>query len=189
MPSTYEQLPDGLPVPVDDGAADHLAGRAVPALTFVATTGVEIDLAEVAARRSVLFVYPRTGQPGVALPPGWDDIPGARGCTPETMGFRDEQSAFDALGVSVYGLSSQDPEYQAELAARLGTEFAILSDERLQLAEALSLPTFEAAGLRLYKRLTLFMDAGLIEHVFYPVFPTDTHAAEVLDWLRVNPAG
>jgi peroxiredoxin len=182
--AAYEQLPDGLPGPVDDGAADHLVGLAVPAIALPATTGGVLDLVEIAATRSVLFIYPRTGQPGVALPAGWDEIPGARGCTPETMGFRDHEAAFAAAGVAVYGLSSQDPAYQAELAQRLDVRFPILSDETLQLAGALKLPTFEAAGLELYTRITLVLSEGRVEHVFYPVFPTDTHAARVLDWLR-----
>jgi peroxiredoxin len=182
--AAYEQLPDGLPGPLDDGAADHLVGRPVPAIALPATTGGRRDLAEIAATRSVLFIYPRTGQPGVALPEGWDEIPGARGCTPETMGFRDHEAAFTAAGVAVYGLSSQDPAYQAELAQRLDVRFPILSDENLQLARALNLPTFHAAGQELYTRITLVLAEGQVEHVFYPVFPTDTHAARVLDWLR-----
>jgi len=146
------------------------------------------DLAEIARNRTVLFVYPRTGQPGAALPEGWDEIPGARGCTPETMGFRDHESALRESGVAVYGLSSQDPAYQRELVQRLQVEFPILSDERLQLADALSLPTFTAAAMRLYTRITLVLGKGRVEHVFYPVFPTDTHAAQVLDWVRAHPS-
>ncbi len=187
MTGTYEQVPDGLPVPVDDGAADHLLGQVIPAIALPATTGEIIDLAEIARDRTVLFIYPRTGQPGVALPPGWDEIPGARGCTPETMGFRDHHDELTAAGVAVYGLSSQDPAYQGELAQRLGVRFPILSDPALELAETLSLPTFLASGMRLYTRLTLVLRDGRIEHVFYPIFPTDTHAAFVLEWLRANP--
>jgi peroxiredoxin len=187
MTGAYEQLPANLPEPTDDGAAAHLIGVAIPSIRFTATTGLELDLAELAAQRSVLFIYPRTGQPGVALPAGWDEVPGARGCTPETIGFRDHESELGDLGVSVYGFSSQDPAYQAELAERLGTRFPILSDVGLRLAEALTLPTFEIAGMRLYRRLTLVLSAGRVEHVFYPVFPTDTHAAQVLEWVRAHP--
>jgi peroxiredoxin len=183
---TYDQLPDGLPIPVDDGAADHLRGLVVPSIRFPATNGQTLDLAEIAGAQSVLFIYPRTGQPGVALPEGWDGIPGARGCTPETIGFRDQAEGFAELGVAIFGLSSQPADYQRELADRLGVTFAILSDERLQLAEALSLPVFHAAGLRLYTRLTLILRSGRIEQVFYPVFPTDTHAEQVLEWLRAQ---
>ena len=187
MTGAYEELPTGLPVPVDDGAADHLTGVAMPSIRLAATTGADLDLANLARGRAVLFIYPRTGQPGIALPEGWDEIPGARGCTPETIGFRDHEPAFAELGVHVVGLSSQDADYQRELVHRLGVSFPILSDPRLQLAEALSLPTFTAAGLRLYARLTLVINRGRIEQVFYPVFPTDTHAASLLDWLRANP--
>jgi peroxiredoxin len=183
MTGTYEQLPDGLPVPADDGAAAHLVGLAMPAIRLPATTGGEIDLAEIARDRSVLFLYPRTGQPGQALPDGWDDIPGARGCTPETIGFRDLDAQFAAAGVSIYGLSSQDPDYQGELADRLGLGFAILSDPLMQLASALTLPTFSDTGEALYSRLTLLLSGGRIEHVWYPVFPPHTHAAAVLEWV------
>jgi peroxiredoxin len=182
----YDQLPDGLPIPVDDGAANHLAGLAIPSIRLPATTGTTLDLADIARVGGVVFIYPRTGQPGVELPDGWNDIPGARGCTPETIGFRDQAEGFADLGVAVFGLSSQPAGYQRELAERLGVNFPILSDERLQLADALSLPVFQAAGMRLYTRLTLVLRAGRIEHVFYPVFPTDTHAEQVLAWLRAR---
>lgn len=183
---TYDQLPDGLPIPVDDGAADHLRGLSVPSIRLPATTGSTLDLADIARNDAVVFIYPRTGQPGVALPDGWDDIPGARGCTPETIGFRDQADGFADLGVAVFGLSSQSADYQRELADRLEVTFPILSDERLQLADALSLPVFQAGGMRLYGRLTLVLRAGRIEHAFYPVFPTDTHAEQVLAWLRAQ---
>jgi peroxiredoxin len=190
MTGAFDQLPTGLPVPVNDGAADHLIGLAVPAIRLPATTGGAVDLATVAAppdARVVVYLYPMTGRPGVALPDGWDEIPGARGCTPETIGFRDNEVEFADQGVTVFGLSSQDTAYQRELAERLELGFAVLSDERFELTEALSLPTFVANGVRLYTRLTLVLRDGVIEHVFYPVFPTDTHAAEVQAWLAANP--
>ena len=183
----YQDLPGDLPVPEDDGAAAHLAGRVLPPLVLRATAGPPVDLSALGSSpgrpRAVLYVYPRTGQPGVPLPPGWDEIPGARGCTPEACGFRDAHQDLAGLGADVYGLSSQDTEYQAELAGRLGLPFPVLSDPGLELAGGLGLPTFTAGGERLYKRLTMIVAAGAVEHVFYPVFPPDGHAAEVAAWL------
>jgi peroxiredoxin len=176
-------LPADLPVPEDDGAADHLLDAVVPAIELPATTGDAISLNELEGR-TVLFAYPRTGRPDEELPPGWNAIPGARGCTPETCGFRDAHGQFTDLGVRVLALSTQSPEYQRELAERLGLPFPVLSDEGLELTRALGLPTFETSGMTLLKRLTLVIDDGRIAHVFYPVFPPDTHAAEVLAWLR-----
>jgi len=176
-------LPDDLPVPEDDGAADHLLGAVVPRVELPATTGTTIDPATLDGR-TVLFAYPRTGRPDEELLPGWDAIPGARGCTPETCGFRDAHSQFQDTGARVMALSTQSPDYQRELADRLGLPFPVLSDEALELTRALELPTFETSGLTLLKRLTLVIDDGRIAHVFYPVFPPDTHAAEVLAWLR-----
>jgi peroxiredoxin len=178
-------LPDDLPEPVDDGAADHLPGLAMPAVTLPATDGRTVDLTRQAAGRTVVYVYPLTGKPGADLPRGWDEIPGARGCTPEACGFRDHyQQLRDAGADAVYGLSSQDTEYQREAAARLRLPFAMLSDQQHRMAAALGLPTFEADGLVLYIRLTLIVNAGAIERVFYPVFPPYGHAGEVLEWLR-----
>jgi peroxiredoxin len=182
--ANYEQLPADLPVPEDDGAADHLPGLVLPALPLESTSGGTIDLARVGRPRAIVYVYPMTGTPGVPLLEGWDQIPGARGCTPESMGFRDHYPELTALGAEVFGLSSQDPEDQAEAAARLKLPFPLLSDSGLTLADQLRLPTFEAGDRPRYKRLTLVINGGRIEHVFYPVFPPNTHAAEVLDWLR-----
>jgi peroxiredoxin len=180
----YTNLPDDLPEPADDGAADHLPGKPIPPVTLRATTGRDVTLDELGPGRSVLYVYPMTGRPGVDLPDGWDAIPGARGCTPESRGFRDHHAELRSAGATaVYGLSSQSTEYQAELADRLALPFAVLSDPDLELAEALDLPTFTVGDDRLYKRLTLVITDGTIEHVFYPVFPPDRHAAEVLDWF------
>jgi peroxiredoxin len=180
-------LPDDLPAPTDDGAADHLPGAPMPPIALPATDGSDVRLAEV-PDRTVVYAYPRTGVPGEDhLVPDWDEIPGARGCTPETCGFRDHHAellAADAGGV--FGLSTQPSEYQREAAERLALPFAILSDAGLELTRALRLPTFEAAGETLIKRLTLLVTAGRVERVWYPVFPPDRHAGEVLAWLRAN---
>lgn len=183
------RLPPDLPAPVDDGAADHLPGRSLPPVRLPSTAGETVALDALGAGRSVVYVYPLTGRPGTDLPEGWDAIPGARGCTPEACGFRDHHGELLAAGAArIFGLSSQDTEYQREAAQRLGLPQAMLSDTRLQLAETLGLPTFEAGGMRLYRRLTLITRDDAIEHVFYPVFPPDGHAAQVLDWLRNHPA-
>jgi peroxiredoxin len=176
-------LPDDLPIPEDDGAADHLLDAAVPPVGLPATTGETIAVGALPGR-TVLFCYPRTGRPDEELPPGWNAIPGARGCTPEACGFRDAHAQFTELGVRVLALSTQDTAYQREMAERIHLPFPVLSDESLELTRELRLPTFETSGLRLLKRLTLVIDEGKIRHVFYPVFPPDGHAAEVLDWLR-----
>lgn len=180
------QLPTDLPRPVDDGAADHLPGMAVPALSLSATTGEPVNVAA-ASGRFILYAYPRTGVPGVELPAGWDDIPGARGCTPESCGFRDHSADLAALGATVAGLSTQPTAYQREAAERLRLPFPLLSDADLALTKALRLPTFDieidGRTQTLLKRLTLVIRDGVIEHVFYPVFPPDGHASEVLGWL------
>ena len=175
-------LPDDLPVPEDDGAADHLLDAAVPSIELTTTTGETIRLDELTGR-TVLFCYPRTGRPDEELPPGWNAIPGARGCTPEACSFRDAHAQFADFGVRVLALSTQTSDYQREMAERLHLPFPVLSDERLELTDALGLPTFETSGWTLLKRLTLVIDDGRIRHVFYPVFPPDSHAAEVLNWL------
>jgi peroxiredoxin len=182
-------LPDDLPVPTDDGAADHLAGAEVPVLSLPATDGSTVDVADL-PDRSVVYAYPWTGRPGQdLLLPDWDEIPGARGCTPETCGFRDHHADLIGAGAGgVHGLSTQPTDYQREVAERLGLPFSILSDANLELTNALRLPTFEAAGQTLIKRLTLLLTAGRIERVWYPVFPPDQHAGEVLKWLGENPA-
>jgi peroxiredoxin len=172
-------LPDDLPVPEDDGAADHLLDAAVPPIELQATTGETVRLDQLKGR-TVLFCYPRTGRPGDELPPGWNAIPGARGCTPEACGFRDAHAQFAELGARVVALSTQSPEYQREMADRLHLPFPVLSDERLELTRALGLPTFETSGMTLLKRLTLVIEDGRVAQVFYPVFPPDSHAAELL---------
>lgn len=186
----YTTLPAGLPAPQDDGAADHLPGLPMPDLTLGTSDGRTVNLAALGPGRTIIYLYPRTAQPGVELPPGWDAVPGARGCTPEACGFRDHYADLRAAGVgAVWGMSSQDPDYQAEAVERLHLPFGMMSDPDLALADAINLPTFAASGHdRLYSRLTLVLRNGSIEHAFYPVFPPDTHAQQVLDWLRAQPA-
>jgi peroxiredoxin len=177
-------------IPVDDGAAAHLAGAALPDLALAASDGRRVSLAAPGARpRTVVYAYPRTGVPGEdPLDEDWDAIPGARGCTPEACAFRDHHAELAGAGAEVYGLSTQDTAFQREAADRLRLPFALLSDADLRLTRALGLPTFEAAGQTLLKRLTLVLREGRIEHVFYPVFPPDGHAEEVLAWLRTESA-
>jgi peroxiredoxin len=172
-----------IPAPTDDGAARHLPGSRVPSLPLPATDGAVVDLSALPGR-AVVYAYPRTGPPDAANPEGWDAIPGARGCTPQSCAFRDHFAELEALGVShLFGLSTQDTAYQREAAGRLHLPFALLSDARLDLARAMRLPTFEAGGMVLLKRLTLVLRGGVVEHVFYPVFPPDRSAAEVAAWL------
>ena len=173
-------IPEGLPVPVDDGRARHLTGLAVPSLPLQGTTGERIDLSTIPGR-AVVFAYPRTGQPGQPpLVPDWDLIPGARGCTPETCAFRDLAADFGKLGIKVFGLSTQEPAYQRELAERLHLPFPVLSDASRTLTDALRLPTLTVGGLVLLARLSWLQRDGRIERVWYPVFPPDRHASEVL---------
>jgi peroxiredoxin len=170
-------------VPEDDGAADHLAGMSIPEIVLASTLGGTVDLAAMARQRLVAYVYPRTGVPGQPSPTGWDDIPGARGCTPQSCAFRDTLVEFEALGASVVGVSAQEPDEQREFAEREHIPFPLLSDSDLTLAAVLRLPTFEVEGTTLYKRLTLIAEGGRIVKVSYPVFPPDHNAAEVLTWL------
>lgn len=181
-------LPDALPAPHDDGATRHLEGLALPDLALPATDGSQVNLAAVKGR-TVVYVYPRTGRPGQALPDGWDDIPGARGCTPQSCSFRDHFADLSALGVAhIYGLSTQDTDYQREAVERLHLPFAILSDAWLALTQAIKLPTFEVAGMTLLKRMAWVIEDGRIVKVFYPVFPPDRSAEDVVDWLRSPPS-
>ena len=172
-----------LPAPVDDGATGHLLGAPTAAVPLQATDGRQVNLAALRGR-GVVYGYPRTGQPGVDNPPGWDLIPGARGCTPQTCSFRDHFAELKALGVQhLFGLSTQDSAYQREVAERLHLPFPILSDEHLKLTRAMKLPTFETSGMTLLKRFTLVIDDGIVTHVFYPVFPPDQSASDVIHWL------
>ena len=189
MASSVE-TPDwtSLPAPVDDGAARHLAGMRVPSIHLPATDREVIDLSSITGR-VVVFAYPRTGRPGVENPQGWDLIPGARGCTPQACAYRDRFLELKALGADhLFGLSTQDSAYQREAAARLHLPFPLLSDEELRLVDALKLPTFTTSGMTLLKRLTLVLDDGVIERVFYPVFPPDQDAEEVIGWLKGKAA-
>jgi len=179
-------LPPDLPVPEDDGAARHLAGMRMPSVVLAATDGTQVDLARLAGR-TVVYIYPRTGRPGVALPEGWDAIPGARGCTPQSCSFRDHFAELRGLGVAhLFGLSTQDTGYQREAVERLHLPFAILSDAELRLTRELGLPTFVVAGMTLLKRMVLIIDDGVIVKVLYPVFPPDESAAVVVSWLRAS---
>lgn len=175
-------LPAALPVPEDDGAADHLPGLQLPSLRLASTQG-GLDLAADASRLLVLYVYPRTGRPGVEPPEGWDEMPGARGCTPQSCGYRDHGDQLRELGARVVGVSAQSIDEQREAAERLRLPHAVAADPELQLAGSLGLPTFDFAGLRLYKRLSLVAENGRISKVFYPVFPPDENAADVVAWL------
>jgi peroxiredoxin len=169
-----------LPVPVDDGAADHLVGREVPNLSLPGTLGGRIDIGVAARDLLVLYIYPRTGRPGEPLPSDWDQIPGARGCTPQSCAFRDHMADLAACGASVVGLSAQSLADQSEFAAREHIPYPLLSDPDHRLAALLDLPTFEVAGMRLYRRLTFIARGGRIEKIFYPVFPPERNASEVL---------
>jgi len=175
-------LPEGLPVPADDGAADHLPGLELPDLELPSSWG-PVSLAGLARERLVLYAYPRTGKPGQPMLPGWDDIPGARGCTPQSCAFRDHAAELAAFGARVAGLSAQSLADQVEFAERNRMPFPVVSDERLELAAALGLPTFEVEALTLYRRLALVAERGRIVKVFYPVFPPDRNAEEVLAWM------
>ncbi|MGH8674565.1 MAG: peroxiredoxin [Burkholderiales bacterium] len=178
------ELPRDLPVPKDDGACDHLAGMKLPSIALPATRGRAVDLARLAGT-TVIYIYPRTGRPDQELPTGWNAIPGARGCTPQSCAFRDHHDELRRAGAAqVFGLSTQDTAYQHEAVERLHLPFELLSDEKLAFARALKLPTFEVDGMKLIKRLTLIARDGVIEHVFYPVFPPDRNASDVLAWLR-----
>ena len=177
-----------IPAPADDGAAAHLADMTIPRVGLVATDDRLVTLAALPGR-TIVFAYPRTGEPGkIALVDDWDMIPGARGCTPQTCAFRDLFAELKAAGAAqVFGLSTQSNAYQTEMASRLHLPFPVLSDEKLEMTRALALPTMDVAGLTLIKRLALVIDDARITHVFYPVFPPDRNAGDVLAWLKVNP--
>jgi peroxiredoxin len=181
-------LPKDLPRPVDDGAARHLQGMALPAVVLPATDGASVDLSRIPGR-VVIYVYPMTGRPGRALPEGWDGIPGARGCTPQSCGFRDHASELAELGAArIAGVSTQTLDSQLEFAERNHMPFPVIADPELRLRDALQLPTFEIEGHTLYTRLALVAVGGWIAKVFYPVFPPDRSAQDVVDWLRATEA-
>jgi peroxiredoxin len=181
------QAPSHLPTPIDDGACDHLPGLAVPSLLLPSTAGRAIDLTKRDAARTVVYCYSMTGVPGAPLPEGWDLISGARGCTPQACAFRDHYQELATFEAELFGLSTQTTGYQRDMGERLHLPFEILSDARLTFANALKLPTFEAGGMRLIKRLTLIIRGGRIETVFYPVFPSYESAARVIAWLERHP--
>jgi len=185
--NNLHELPKDLPIPVDDGACNHLTGLRLPSLSLLATDGSTVDLAQLPGL-TVVYCYPRTGEPNQPVPEAWDQIPGARGCTPQSCAFRDHYQELRQAGAThVFGLSTQTTAYQQEVVERLHLPFALLSDEKLAFTRALRLPTFEFAGMTLIKRLTLIIADGKIIKVFYPVFPSDQNAAEVLAWLSAHP--
>src|SRR5215211_4148085 len=178
--SGLNQLPPNLPRPKDDGGARHLKGMALPDLALPSTSGRQVNLSKIDSPRIVIYAYPMTGRPDRQLPQGWDDIPGARGCTPETCGFRDHHKDLAKLHAEVFGVSTQSTDYQQEMVKRLEVPFEVLSDEQFALTKALKLSTMTVASMTLLKRLTVIIRNGQIEHVFYPVFPPDKHAGEVI---------
>jgi peroxiredoxin len=176
------EVPQSLPEPEDDGACAHLPGMRLPSVSLISTAGDQVDLSALTGT-TIVYCYPLTGRPDQNLPPGWDDIPGARGCTPQSCAFRDHHAELRELGARVFGLSTQNTAYQREASGRLLLPFLLLSDEKREFARALELPTFEAEGMTLIKRLTLVIEEGEILKVFYPVFPPGKNAEEVADWL------
>ena len=182
-----QELPEGLPEPTDDGASDHLPGTRIPSESLMSTSGELVDLSSLPGR-TVVYCYPLTGRPDTELPRGWDEIPGARGCTPQSCAFRDHHEELRDLGVRVFGLSTQSTGYQREAAERLHLPYSLLSTEDLGFAETLGLPTFKAEDTVLLKRLTMIIIEGQIEKVFYPVFPPDKNADEVIEWLQLQRA-
>lgn len=183
MSNDFTSLPEGLPVPIDDGLATHLVGMPLPNVQFESTNGRLVNLLGL-QDRLVIYVYPLTGRPDVPLPEGWDEIPGARGCTPQACDFRNHYQQLQQLNTLVIGLSSQTTDYQLELKNRLHLPFDLLSDNNFQLKSALNLPVFKVGELLLYKRLTLIAEQNIIKKVFYPVFPPNQNASQVMDWLR-----
>jgi peroxiredoxin len=181
--TNLNQLPTDLPVPQDDGACNHLIGMTLPNVALLATDGSMVNLSQLRGRL-VIYCYPMTGQPNVPLPEGWDQIPGARGCTPQSCAFRDHYQELQDLNANVFGLSVQSTDYQREMATRLHLPFQVLSDEQYQFQKALNLPTFVAAGMTLLKRVTLISNDGHIEAAHYPIFPSDSDPAWVLDYLK-----
>lgn len=179
-------LPPGIPAPVDDGACAHLPGLRLPSIPLPSTAGGRVDLATL-PDRTILYCYPRTGRPDRDPLPGWNDLPGARGCTPQSCAFRDHRAEIEHLGAGLFGLSTQETAYQQEAVARLHLPFALLSDAHFALIQAIGLPTFEISGERFVQRVTLVLRDGLIEHIFYPVFPPNQNAAEVVLWLTAHP--
>ncbi len=186
MPNSFESLPNNLPVPIDDGACDHLLNMKLPDLLLKSTSGDMVNLAT-KNNRVVIYCYPMTGVPGIALPDGWDDIPGARGCTPQSLAYREHHSEIEALGAEVFGISTQSTDYQIEMVGRLRLPYQVLSDLQFEFASALKIPTFPVEGKTLMKRVTLIANDGSIEAVHYPIFPSDTDPHWVIQFLTNNP--
>ncbi|HCH23612.1 MAG TPA: peroxiredoxin [Oceanospirillaceae bacterium] len=177
------ELPENLPIPTDDGAADHLPAKPLPNIVLPATNGGQVNISHIPGLL-VLYIYPMTGRPDTPLPDNWDQIPGARGCTPQSCSFRDHYAELQHHQASVFGLSCQTSDYQREAKTRLHLPFELLSDDLFALQHSLHLPTFSSAGTKLYKRITLIARDGIIEKVFYPVFPPSDNAQQVLAWLH-----
>jgi peroxiredoxin len=186
MSGNYDTLPENLPIPQDDGACDHLIGLNFPDAVLASTSGDGINLSEVKGK-VVVFCYPMTGRPGIALPDGWDEIPGARGCTPQNCSFRDNTAEIRAHGTEIFGLSTQESAYHKEMAERLHLPFPVLSDNRLEFASALKLPRFSVDGMDLLKRVTMIAEDGIVKAVHYPVFPSNEDPAWVLHQLQSLP--
>lgn len=185
LPTSFNDLPSNLPIPENDGACDHLLGKTLPDLSLASTSGKLVNLRQQSGL-IVLYAYPLTGRPGVALPLGWNDIPGASGCTPESCSFRDHHAEIRQLGAEIFGLSTQSTDYQKEMRDRLHLTFDILSDDAFEFTDGLSLPTFPVVSIRLLRRVTLIISHGVIEHVFYPIFPPDKHPEEVISYLKTR---
>ena len=184
---TLTDLPKNLPKPQDDGACDHLKNTKLPSISLSTTDGLQVDFSAI-KDRVVIYMYPMTGRPDTALPDGWDEIPGARGCTPQSCSFRDHYSELNELNTSVYGLSTQSTEYQQEAAHRLHLPFPLFSDKNLEFIKSLKIQTIEVDGMVLSKRVTLISNNGMIEKVFYPVFPPNENASQVMAYLDANKA-
>ena len=182
---SLQDLPNDLPVPQDDGACDHLSSLPLPQITLPATDGTRLSFSTLEGR-VVLYLYPMTGTPGADLPDGWNKTPGARGCTPQSCAFRDHKRELDALGAQVFGISAQSTNAQREAAERLHLPYPLLSDAEFRLSDALMLPTFTLNEQKYLKRVTLIVQNGIIQHVFYPVFPPDQNAAEVIAYLKTH---
>lgn len=188
MSHDLHSLPEDLPVPDHDGAGDRLLNATIPSVLLPSTSGKEVGLAAAAAADGhlVVYVYPQTGVPGQPVPDGWDRIPGARGCTPQSCAFRDSAGELAALGASVFGLSAQPLSEQREFAEREHLPYPLLNDSEFRLACELGLPTFEANGVRYYRRLTFIARAGRVVKVFYPIFPPQDNAGDVIAWLQAG---
>ena len=178
----YETMPKDLPKPIDDGACDHLIGTKLPNIGLIATDGSIVNFSA-QLRKTVVYCFPMTGKPGVPLPEGWDEIPGARGCTPQNCSFRDHYVELSALGANIFGLSTQNSEYQKEMVERLHLPFLVLSDVNFKFCDAMRLPTFDVNGMRLLKRVTLIAESNIVVKVHYPIFPSDSDAAWVIEQL------